>query len=196
MKRRRSRRGPALRPLYLIAALAVGSAGLRIADGSGAAIAREVANLASYDEVVAAATGCVPDAEVTRILDSLAERERQLDERDAEISARQSAMTSAQEKIEAKLAEMRQAEESLRKVLVLAEGAAENDIARLTTVYERMKPKDAATLFETMAPEFAAGFLGRMNPESAAQILAGLSPEVAYSLSAILAGRHSGVPKE
>ena len=195
MKKALFRRGRGMRPLFLIAGLAVSSAALRLADGSGAAIAREVASLASYDALVTEVAGCTPDAEVAEILASLATREAQLVKREEDLAARQAALSEAQERMRGKLAELKEAEDSLRAVLVMAEGAAENDIARLTTVYERMKPKEAAALFETMAPEFAAGFLGRMNPEAAAQILAGLSPEAAYSLSAILAGRHTGVPK-
>lgn len=190
----KSRRG--LRPLFLISGLCVVSAGLRLADGSGAAIAREVASLTGYEEVAAEVTGEAPDTEVSEILDALATREAQLIRREEELAARQAALSEAQEKMRIKLEELKAAEDSLRAVLDLAEGAADNDISRLTTVYERMKPKEAAALFETMAPEFAAGFLGRMNPEAAAQILAGLSPEAAYSLSAILAGRHTDVPKE
>lgn len=190
------RRGNGIRPLVLISGLCVASAAIRLADGTGAAIAREVAGISAYDPVVAETTGATPDPHVQDILESLALKEERLNEREAEIAARQAAMSKAQARIEAKLVELKEAEESLRDVLALAEGAAENDIARLTTVYERMKPKEASALFETMAPDFAAGFLGRMNPEAAAQILAGVSPEVAYSLSAILAGRHMGVPTE
>ena len=83
----------------------------------------------------------------------------------------------------------------MRATLSLADEASEKDILRLTSVYENMKPKDAAILFEQMEPNFAAGFLGRMRPDIAAEILSGLSPEVAYSISVILAGRNANVPK-
>jgi flagellar motility protein MotE (MotC chaperone) len=91
---------------------------------------------------------------------------------------------------------MKAAEEELKATLALADGAAEDDIARLTAVYQAMKPKDAAALFETMSPEFAAGFLGRMPPDSAAAILSGMSSEAAYGISVIVAGRNADVPKE
>lgn len=183
-----------LRPLLLLASLCIVSVGFRLANGSGAAIASQLANLGSYRELVEDTASCTADAEIEEILSSLNTRQDRLSQREEELAGRQAAMQVAQQKIEEKLLELKKAEDSLREVLVLAEGAAENDISRLTTVYERMKPKEASALFETMAPEFAAGFLGRMNPEAAAQILAGLSPDVAYSLSAILAGRHSQVP--
>lgn len=190
------RRGGALRPLMILAALCVTSAGLRIADGSGAAIAREVSALNPYAPLVQATESDAPDSQTTAILEALRAREEQLDRREAELAALRVSLTEAEARIASQLADLAQAESSLRAALDLAEGAAAADVDRLTQMYERMKPKEAAILFETMAPDFAAGFLGRMNPEAAAAILAGLSPDVAYSLSAILAGRHVGVPKE
>ena len=80
--------------------------------------------------------------------------------------------------------------------MATADKAAENDIGRLTAVYENMKPDQAAALFRLMEPSFAAGFLGRMRPDSAAAILAGLEPDLAYSISVVLAGRNADVPRE
>jgi len=87
-------------------------------------------------------------------------------------------------------------EQELRATLALADGAAEQDLQRLTAVYQAMKPKDAAALFDAMSPEFAAGFLARMTPEAAAAILSGMSPETAYGVSVIVAGRNVGVPRQ
>jgi flagellar motility protein MotE (MotC chaperone) len=185
-----------LRPLILLAALCVASAAVRLGGESGRAIAREVADLSAYAPLVEAGGACQSGPEVEEVLEALTARETRLDAREADLVSRQAALAAAQDRVAEKLAELRAAEEALRGTLALAEGAAEGDVARLTSVYERMKPKEAAALFETMAPEFAAGFLGRMNPEAAAAILAGLPPEVAYSLSAILAGRHAAVPTE
>ncbi|KIN65935.1 hypothetical protein Z945_982 [Sulfitobacter noctilucae] len=90
---------------------------------------------------------------------------------------------------------LEEAEANLRRTLSLTDGAAEDDLARLTAVYENMKPKDAAALFATMEPDFAAGFLGRMRPDYAAAVMTGLPPDVAYSISVILAGRNANAPK-
>ena len=68
---------------------------------------------------------------------------------------------------------------------------AEDDLVQLTSVYENMKPKEAALLFERMSPDFAAGFLGRMRPEDAAAIMSGLPPELGYSISVLLASRNA-----
>ena len=106
------------------------------------------------------------------------------------------ALALAESAIASRLAEMQSVEAKLAATLSLADGAAEKDLARLTAVYEAMKPKDASALFETMAPEFAAGFLGRMRPDAAALVMTGLSPKAAYGISVLLAGRNALVPKE
>ena len=108
---------------------------------------------------------------------------------------RSKALSVIDEEITKRLTALEQAEVELRGTLALADNAAENDLARLTSVYENMKPKDAAALFGAMEPDFAAGFLGRMRPDAAAAVLAGLSPDAAYSISVILASRNANAPK-
>ncbi len=127
---------------------------------------------------------------------ALLERENRLAAREAALADREAAMELADAAIRDRLAELEAAEEELRQTLALADGAAEEDLARLTAVYEAMKPKDAAALFDAMEPQFAAGFLGRMRADAAAAIMAGMTPEKAYAVSAILAGRNTGVPTE
>ncbi|MGQ0609653.1 MAG: MotE family protein [Paracoccaceae bacterium] len=127
---------------------------------------------------------------------ALALRAAELDNRQALVDERMAALALAETALDARIAEMDASETRLRETLALADGAAEQDIARLTAVYEAMKPKDAAALFETMEPEFAAGFLGRMRPEAAAQVLSGMRPETAYAISALVAGRNALVPRE
>lgn len=139
---------------------------------------------------------CPPAQEAEAVLAAFSDREADLSSREAYLAQRQADLAQAEAELTARLTELAAAEASLQETLSLAERAAETDVARLTTVYENMKPRDAADLFSTMAPEFAAGFIGRMNPESAAAILTGLEPDVAYAISVVLAGRNADVPTE
>ena len=106
------------------------------------------------------------------------------------------ALRSAEQQIEDKLAALQQAEAALSATIARADTAAETDLAQLTTVYENMKPKEAADLFAQMPPRFAAGFLGMMRPDAAALIMTELDPEIAYSFSVVLAGRNANVPTD
>ncbi|MBW4706988.1 hypothetical protein KX928_04215 [Roseobacter sp. YSTF-M11] len=185
--------------ILLIAGLLMASAAVRVGSGTGQAFATENP-LAAAQETPETTTETktapeVDKAEMSQMLVAFQEREKRLKEREQQIDMRMKALSVADEQIERRLTVLQDAEESLRSMLALANTAAEDDLTRLTSVYENMKPKDAAPLFEEMEPAFAAGFLGRMRPNAAAGIMAGLSPQVAYSISVILAGRNADVPK-
>lgn len=137
-----------------------------------------------------------PDrAQLKGLLEAIQSREAKLSERERQADVREKALDVARTEIERRLVALEAAEKQLRSTLALTATAAEDDLARLTAVYENMKPKDAAALFEAMEPEFAAGFLGRMRPDAAANIMAGLTPQTAYTISVILAGRNAAAPK-
>ncbi|MGI3164023.1 MotE family protein [Pseudooceanicola sp. 200-1SW] len=199
-RRRRGAR-PRRGTLALIAGLLLGSAAVRVALHSGEVMALEGPGMGApgaettHGEAVAAA-GCEQPPEVEAMLEAFAAREARLEQREAQLRDRMTALAVADEEIEKKLAQLEAAEAALKETLALADSAAENDLGQLTAVYESMKPKQAAALFETMDPQFSAGFLGRMQPAAAAAVMAGLSSETAYAISVILAGRNSSVPKE
>jgi flagellar motility protein MotE (MotC chaperone) len=181
--------------ILLIVVLLLGSAGLRIWVGAGQAWAKESGLLtrAAPEQDV---TPPGPDlAHLEPMLRAFQEREARIAAREREIELRLKGLAIADEQIEKRLLHLQETEAALRATLELADGAAEEDLSRLTAVYENMKPKTAAALFEQMEPAFAAGFLGRMRPDSAAGIMAGLSPQIAYTISVILAGRNAKVPK-
>mgnify|MGYP003627259512 CR=1 FL=1 len=196
---RRTGRGTVM----IIAALLSTSAFLRLGSGAGEAVAEAIiqptppVGFSKEGSEVSdiANTRKVDRAKIGSLLAALMEREARVSEREERIAKRQKALEIADEEIERRMVALEQIEQDLRKTLALANGAAESDLARLTAVYENMKPKDSAKLFETMEPEFAAGFLGRMRPDAAAGVMAGLSPEAAYSISVILAGRNASAPK-
>ena len=126
---------------------------------------------------------------------ALAEKSARLIAREAALDGRLAALALTEQVAQRHLAELRAAEASLRATIAQTEGAAEGDVARLTAIYEVMKPVDAAAIFQAMAPDFAAGFLGRMRPEAAAAVLGGMSPEAAYGITAQIAGRNARAPK-
>lgn len=186
--RKRAGRGA----LVILALLFASSGALRMGAGVGVALASgpDVA----VEGAVAAPLSC-PTPPVA-LAEALTKRADQVAAQEAALADRMAALALAESAIGTRLAEMVAVEAELAQTLSLADGAAEDDLARLTAVYEAMKPKDAAALFETMAPEFAAGFLGRMRADAAASIMTGLSPEAAYGISVLLAGRNALVPKE
>ncbi len=197
MSRKRKRLArPGRGSLFLIGSFLITSALIRVGTEAGQAWARETPADVQAKSLPGEPQACEPTPDIKVILDALQDREQALKLREHQIEDRMQALSVADREIEKKLVALTEAEGELRAMIALSETAAEDDLIKLTSVYENMKPKDAAALFEEMAPDFAAGFLGRMNPGAAAGIMAGLSPQTAYTVSVILAGRNVEAPRE
>lgn len=190
-KKRRTLRGV----LWIIALMFATSAVLRLGGETGQAIASGLAN-ALDTPLNPGEAECPAPPDIAAALDMLATREAMLVQRELALADRMQALSVAEAQVARNLAALQEAEASLEATMALSATAAEDDLARLTTVYENMKPKDAAPLFAAMSPEFAAGFLGRMRPDAAAAILSKIDPAEAYSISVLLAGRNAQAPTE
>ena len=190
-KRRRGGR----KVLLAIAMMLALSGMLRLGSGAGSAFASGSGKTAPDTAASDPATCTTPD-DIALVLSSLDEREARVAMLESDLADRMQALSVAETQIQRNLAALEEAEERLASTMARASTAAEEDLDRLTKVYENMKPKQAAPVFAAMDPEFAAGFLGRMRPDVAAAILAGLDPEAAYAISALLAGRNANVPTE
>lgn len=182
--------------LFLIAGLLIASALIRVVSDAGKVFAREQDPTTMSDLTTGSPVACETPSDLREMLAAFSLREERLSARESQLQQRMKALTVADQTIAQKLTALTKAEAELKATLALADTAAEGDIARLTTVYETMKPKKAAALFEEMDPDFAAGFLARMRPDAAAGIMAGLAPQTAYTISVVLAGRNADVPKE
>lgn len=183
------RRGQAVLPV--IAGLLIASGLLRIGDGAHQALAVE-----GEEETAAEPATCVDVDGPEALLEAFRDREARIAEQERALDERMAALTATETEIGEQLSALVAAEEALSATLARAETAAEDDLSRLTAVYENMKPQDAAELFATMDPAFSAGFMGRMRPDAAAAIMTNLEADIAYSISAILAGRNAGAPTE
>ncbi len=182
--------------LVILSFLFIFSAGIRIFLGAEQVFAAVTPNEEKPNAVKEEASPVTAsDAKLDATLKAFQEREERVQLKERQIERRMKALRIIEEEVDQKLEQLKAAETELRQTLSLASTAAEDDLTRLTAVYENMKPKTAAALFEEMAPDFAAGFLGRMKPETAAAIMAGMKPGSAYTISAILAGRNANVPK-
>jgi len=173
------------------------SALLRLSEQAGAAAAQTVAGDAEVSPVERAdAILGMPldDQTLPQLLELFKSREAALVQAEQEAAKREAALAAATDSVREQLDELEAAEEKLASTLATVDVAAADDLARLATVYENMKPRDTAALFAEMAPGFAAGFLGLMRPESAAAIMTELEPNQAHLISVMLAGRNASAP--
>ncbi|TQS71567.1 hypothetical protein ERN12_11110 [Rhodobacteraceae bacterium] len=179
--------------LLILAAFLMGSGFIRVGIGAESAMAQS--DETAPETPSNSAPECITQAGVLSMLDELNARASKLDEREALLGNRQAAIDMAESQLTKQIEEMQVAEAELARTVEIADRGATDDVARLVTLYENMKPKQAVPLFETMAPEFAAGFLAQMEPASAAAIMAGLTPDTAYTISVMMAGRNAQAQK-
>ena len=179
----RQRGAPVLSGVGIIVVCFFASAALRLSD-SGWAMA----------EGVAAGGATAPGVPSEAMLAALQEREAELDAEEKRLADRRQTLGVAEKKLQEQLAAFETAQKNLERTLAMADGAAEKDIARMTTVYENMKPAEAAKIVERMDVKFAAGLVARMRPELAAQVLAGMNEDAAYAVTLTIASRNAGVP--
>ena len=175
---------PMLSGVGLIVCCFFGSAALRLTD-DGWALAQGVAE---------AGAAAAPEADKDQLLEAIRQREAQLAAEEKRLADRKQTLGVAEAKLAEQLAAFEKAQKNLEATLAMADQAAERDLARMTTVYENMKPADAAQIFETMDVGFAAGLLARMRPDVAAQVLTGMKPETAYAVTLTIASRNAAVP--
>lgn len=186
------RRGSAA--LFVVMAMLGLSGGLRILAGAGPAIAR--AESSTHQTAPVAEVAQCDGVPTGELLAALQAREAQLDARETALADRMRALQVAETALQERIIQLETAEATLAATLAAAQTANDDDISNLVTVYENMKPADAAALFEEMSPDFASGFVARMRPDAAAAIMANLEPSTAYSISAIIAGRNANVPRD
>ena len=177
-----------LGPLSVIIVFLVLSAGIRMTGAVGVAFAAAQTTVSDEPTEV---ENDKQDPDLDALLKSFKSREEAVEKDEERISRRSDELKSLEAEIEEKIKELQQSEARLRELLAIADVAAEDDVTRLTSVYESMKPKAAAIVFEQMPPAFAAGFLSRMQPASAALVMASLTPESAYAISVVFAGRNA-----
>lgn len=114
--------------------------------------------------------------------------------RRSQLAERRQTLNVSEAKLAEQMAAFEKAQKNLEQTLAKADKAAENDITRMVTVYETMKPQDAAKIVERMDVTFAAGLLAQMKPATAAKILAGMNADNAYAVTLTIASRNSRVP--
>jgi flagellar motility protein MotE (MotC chaperone) len=196
-KKPKSRARLRTRGILILLAAALATSGLLRLGPATAAFAEDLSELLAGTSADQSDDVPAPKPQdVAVVLAALQEREAVLEERENKLSQRLDALNLAEERVSSKLQELTKAEETLAATMAIAKTAAADDLSRLTTLYENMKPKQAIPLFEAMEPEFAAGFIAQMKPAIAAQIMAGMDPQTSYAISVVLAGRNAAAPTQ
>jgi flagellar motility protein MotE (MotC chaperone) len=123
------------------------------------------------------------------VLERLQERRQELDDRNRSIDMRESLLKAAEQRINAKLVELRGMETQIDGAQASRQ---KNDVARfkdLVAMYENMRSKDAARIFDRLDLKILVDVSTRMKPAKMAEILGLMAPEAAERLTVELANR-------
>lgn len=140
---------------------------------------------------VAARPAAVSTAE-RAVLERLLERRQELETRARELELRETLLKAAEKNLEAKLAALKakEAGPSGRK-----DEAEQVRFKSLVTMYETMKPKDAAKIFDRLDIKVLSEVAGQINPRRMSEILAVMSTDAAEKLTMEFAARGDGDKK-
>jgi flagellar motility protein MotE (MotC chaperone) len=128
------------------------------------------------------------------ILERLQARRQELEARAREIDIRESLLKSAEKRIEGKVEELKSVES---RITTRTEQKNEAEAARfkgIITMYEGMKPKDAAKVFDRLEMPVLFEIASQIAPRKMSDILGLMSPEAAERLTVELA-RRAGTDK-
>ena len=123
------------------------------------------------------------------ILERLQARRQELEQRAREIDIRESLLKSAEKRIEGRVEEMKATE---ARITTATGQKAEAEAARfkgIITMYEGMKPKDAAKVFDRLEMSVLYEIASQIAPRKMSDILGLMQPESAERLTVELARR-------
>jgi flagellar motility protein MotE (MotC chaperone) len=123
------------------------------------------------------------------ILERLQSRRQELEARAREVDIRESLLKAAEKRIESRTEELKAVES---RISTATEQKSEADTARfkgIITMYEGMKPKDAAKVFERLEMPVLIEIATQIAPRKMSDILGLMSPESAERLTVEMARR-------
>jgi flagellar motility protein MotE (MotC chaperone) len=123
------------------------------------------------------------------LLDQLQQRRQELDARDRELEIREGLLKTAEQRIEARLSELKEVEAKVDAAAAKKDEAEAARLKGLVTMYENMKPKDAAKIFDRLDLRILMDVATQINPRRMSDILAAMSTEAAERLTVELATR-------
>jgi flagellar motility protein MotE (MotC chaperone) len=128
------------------------------------------------------------------ILERLQSRRQELETRAREIDIRESLLKAAEKRIESKVEEMKAVEARISAASGQKNEAESTRLKNIVTMYEGMKPKDAAKVFDRLEMSVLLDIATQIAPRKMSDILGLMVPEAAERLTVEMA-RRAGADK-
>jgi flagellar motility protein MotE (MotC chaperone) len=126
------------------------------------------------------------------LLERLQARRQELEARAREIDIRENLLKSAEKRIEGKVEELKAVETRIGAATEQKKEAEDARLKGLITMYEGMKPKDAAKVFDRLEMGVLFEIASKIAPRKMSDIMGVMSPEAAERLTVEMARRAGG----
>lgn len=146
----------------------------------------------------AAPTACAPASladlaglshEEVQVLQALGARREALDARGEALETEDALMLAAEQRLNERVAELRQLETTVADLLGQLDEAQEQRLTALVDVYQRMRAREAAAVFDGLEDDVLVQVASRMRQANLAEIMGRMDPVRARQLTTMLADR-------
>ncbi|WP_346914409.1 hypothetical protein [uncultured Roseibium sp.] len=121
------------------------------------------------------------------VLESLGKRRQDLETQRGQLDLREKLLQATEERIQKRVEELKKLEKQIEGAVEEKRKQDESEIAGLVTMYESMKPKDAARIFDRLSMPVLLKVVRQMKPRKMADILGKMSAEAAERLTVAIA---------
>jgi flagellar motility protein MotE (MotC chaperone) len=139
--------------------------------------------------VIPTGGAALPSGAERAILERLQQRREELDSRARELDIRESLLKAAEQRIDAHLNEIKEVEARIKTETQQKDQAEATRFKGLVTMYENMKPRDAAKIFDGLDMDVLIQVASQINPRAMADIMAQMTPDMAERLTVELASK-------
>lgn len=126
-------------------------------------------------------------------LQNLGARRGQLDDRERALDTQLQLLAAAEAKVDAKMKALNGVKGQIQALLGQADQQQQAEIDRLVTVYQKMKPRDAAAVMATLDDKVRVPVAAKMKEQALAAILSYMPTLEAKKLTELLAHRYASL---
>lgn len=123
------------------------------------------------------------------LLESLAERRKQLNEREAALRLKENLLQAAERQIDERIKQLKTLEAKIQTKLKKQDALNDQQYRRLVKIYSSMKPKEAARIFNGLKMPILVDLMRSMKAAAGSQILAKMNAEKARELTLMLVAK-------
>lgn len=149
------------------------------------------ARLQAHAETADLLKGCSDVPEAVELANRLSQRSLRIERYMADLDRKKSEIEQSRLSLSKTLTELVTSSADRPKVQAVRQEDVEADVARLVSVYDQMKPEQAAVVVSNLPPDFAAEILMRVQPENSARIMASIDPNQAAVLTSYMGSRRA-----